>query len=134
MSLAKAISAVSRIGIEAVDSNETRLEKNLLVVSALMMSTLSVLWGALYFYFQEPLAAAIPLGYAALSYLSITIFALNRRYHFFRTSQILLSLLLPFFLPLWVVWSTERLCCGPLHPGSVPFSSQGAANFAWLRI
>ena len=136
-SLVKAISAITRIGIEAEDSNETRLEKNLLVVSALMMSTLSILWGALYFYFKEPLAAAIPLSYAALSYLSIMIFALNRRYHFFRTSQILLSLLLPFFLSLslgGLVSSSAIVLWSFTSPiGALLFAGR-RQSFGWFAI
>lgn len=96
----RSYSAVISIGVKANDTNETRLEKNLLVTSALMMSTAAFLWGLLYGYFDEIAAAVIPISYGFLSYLSIIIFSINRRYQFFRSSQILLSLLLPFFLSL----------------------------------
>jgi guanylate cyclase len=93
-------SAIISIGVNPDDSQETRLEKNLLVVSALMMSTAGILWGLLYLYFDEIVAALIPISYGFLSYLSAIIFSVNRRFQFFRFSQILLSLLLPFFLSL----------------------------------
>jgi len=54
--------------------------------------------GLLYWFFGEKTAALIPLSYSILSYLSIVLFAWNRRYKFFRTSQLFFSLLLPFLL------------------------------------
>ena len=96
----RSYSALISIGVKADDSNETRLEKNLLVTSALMMSTAGIIWGLIYWYFDETVAAVIPISYGFLSYLSAITFSINRRYRFFRFSQILLSLLLPFFLSL----------------------------------
>lgn len=98
--LKRIVSTITSIGIKLDDSSETRLEKNLLVVSALMMSSLAILWGLLYLRFDERLAALIPISYGLLSYASVTLFSINRGYLFFRASQLLLSLLLPFFLSL----------------------------------
>jgi len=92
------ISFLSQIGIEREDSQDVRLQKNLLLVSAFMMSTLGYLWGGLYFMFDEPMAGSIPLTYAVLSYISIGYFVLTRRYKFFRFSQLALTLMLPFLL------------------------------------
>jgi guanylate cyclase len=78
--------------------DEDRLQKNMLVASTLMISTLAIFWGLLYIYLGETVAGLIPLSYAVLSYLSLYIFFTTRRYQFFRSSQLLLSLLLPFFL------------------------------------
>ena len=63
-----------------------------------MMASLAIVWGFTYVAFGEYLAGAIPLSYSVLSFLSIISFARTRRYQFFRFSQLLLSLLLPFFL------------------------------------
>lgn len=46
-------STVKSIGVQPDDSHEMRLEKNLLVASALMMSTLGILWGFLYLYLTQ---------------------------------------------------------------------------------
>jgi hypothetical protein len=46
------------------------------------------------------LAASIPLAYAVASFVSLALFAHIRRYELFRTSQLALSLVLPFFLML----------------------------------
>ncbi len=92
------INKLACIGIKPNDSQEVRLEKNLLVTSALMMSTAGIFWGLLYLSFGENLAGVIPLTYSALSYLSLIYFALTRRYGLFRFSQLTFSLLLPFLL------------------------------------
>ena len=86
------------IGANPGDSDDTRLQKTLLVLSSSMMASLAVVWGFIYIAFGEYLAGAIPLFYSILSFLSIISFAFTRRYRFFRFSQLLLSLLLPFFL------------------------------------
>jgi guanylate cyclase len=93
-------SFITSIGIASEDSTDTRLEKTLLVMSAMMMATLAIVWGSIYLLFGERVAAAIPLSYTALSYASIAHFARTRRYQFFRSSQLLFPLLLPFFLGL----------------------------------
>lgn len=96
--LRSVLAKVEWIGRDPVDSADIRLQKTSLVASALMMSTLGVAWGAIYLGYGERIAAAIPLTYAALSYTSVAVFAITRRYHLFRFGQLCLSLLLPFFL------------------------------------
>jgi len=97
-SVQKFVSFIARIGSDSNDDNEIRLQKTLLVFSSLMMASLAIIWGSIYFVFEERIAAAIPLSYAVLSYLSIASFAWTCRYGFFRFSQLLLPLLLPFLL------------------------------------
>jgi guanylate cyclase len=55
-------------------------------------------WGLIYIAFNEPLAGAIPLSYAVISFFSIIHFGWTRHYRFFRFSQLALILLLPFLL------------------------------------
>ena len=94
----KLVQFVMHIGADPGDNDGTRLQKTLLLFSSLMMATLGILWGSIYIAFGEYLAGAIPLSYFVLSYLSIFVFARTHRYQFFRFSQLLLPLLLPFFL------------------------------------
>jgi len=89
---------VAKIGAQAGDSSAVSLQKTLLVLSTLMMAILAVIWGAVYWLFDEPTAASIPWAYAVISFMSIAVFATAKRYGFFRFSQLLLSLFLPFFL------------------------------------
>ena len=89
---------LGRLGAEPEDSDDVRLQKTLLLASSLMLGVLAIIWGLIYLYFGEPLAAAIPLLYSALSAISIAIYITSHRYQLFRFSQILLTLLLPFLL------------------------------------
>ena len=89
---------MDEFGEQASADDEEGLQKNMLVASTLMISTLAIFWGLLYIYFAETAAGLIPLSYAVLSFISLYIFFKTRRYRFFRASQLLLSLLLPFFL------------------------------------
>ena len=90
--------SIARIGSDANDDDDIRLQKSLLVVCAFPFMVAGVAWGLLYVYFKEPLAGAIPLSYSFISLLSIINFGRTRQYRFFRFSQLTLILLLPFFL------------------------------------
>jgi guanylate cyclase len=94
------VSIVASIGADPRDNEDTRLRKTLLVFSSVMMASLAIVWSAVYFAYRETLAASIPFIYAFLSFLSVGWFAWTRHYGFFRASQLLFPLLLPFFLML----------------------------------
>jgi guanylate cyclase len=94
----KAALRIAAIGADPTDTEDTHLQKSILVFSSLMMATMAIGWASVYFAFREYVAGAIPFSYAILSFLSIDRFARTRKYAFFRGSQLLLPLLLPFFL------------------------------------
>ncbi|MBI3244351.1 MAG: adenylate/guanylate cyclase domain-containing protein [Chloroflexi bacterium] len=96
--LRKFLGLLSRVGADPDDGDDLRLQKALLVGGSIMFIAAGALWGLMYIFFGEPLAGSIPLGYAIVSFLSLIIFGLTRRYRFFRFSQLLLILLLPFLL------------------------------------
>ena len=89
-----------RIGADPRDSEDVRLNKAMLVNASFMFIIAGLLWGVAYLLLGEPLAGAIPLSYGIFSSLSVVYFALKRRFEFFRFSQLLLILLLPFLLML----------------------------------
>ncbi len=134
----KLVRFVAQIGADPCDSDDCRLQKTLLLFSSLMMASLAVVWGLIYVAFGEYLAGAIPLFYSVLSFLSILWFARTRRYQFFRFSQLLLSLLLPFFLMIAlggfvnssavVLWSLSS----PL--GALVFAERRQANKWFLAF
>jgi adenylate cyclase len=93
-----ALPAMARIGSDPNDDDDIRLQKSLLVVCAFPFMFAGLAWGIMYFLFHEPLAGAIPFSYGIFSFLSILYFARTRQYAFFRFSQLLLILLLPFLL------------------------------------
>jgi len=93
-----ALASIARVGADPHDDDDIRLQKSLLVMCAFPFMLAGVFWGLLYIFSNEPLAGAIPLGYAIVSLLSIIYFGRTRQYQFFRFSQLALILLLPFFL------------------------------------
>jgi guanylate cyclase len=89
---------LTSLGVRAADPEDLRLKKNLLVASSILIGVLALFWGVLYLSFGKPLAAGIPISYTVLSFISVTLFALTAKYRLFRLSQLLLTLMLPFFL------------------------------------
>ncbi len=69
--------------------------QDLLITSSTIIALLALLWGLIYLYTGAVVAGAIPLLYAALSFVSIGYYALTGRYHLFRFIQLLVTLLFP---------------------------------------
>lgn len=86
------------IGTLPSDPPTLRARKAVLVLSATLMATLSLLWVVTYAALGLWVSAAIPFAYQLASGVSIYTFARTRRYVLFRGSQLLMSLLLPFLL------------------------------------
>jgi class 3 adenylate cyclase len=89
-------------GASPGDDEDLRLRKLLLVAGASMFILAGIAWGAVYWIFGEPVAAAIPWSYAVLSTISIGLFRARRSYRWFALSQFVLYVLLPFTL-MWVL-------------------------------
>ena len=96
----KLVTRVARIGADSSDADDIRLRKSLLVICAILFALAGVAWGLMYILFGELLAGMIPLSYAVISLLSISLFGLTHQYYLFRFSQLILILLLPFLLML----------------------------------
>jgi signal transduction histidine kinase/DNA-binding response OmpR family regulator len=124
-------SAVLRLGAAPDDSDETRLNKRLLVVSALLILPAGLIWGGLYLLFGEQAAGSLPLLYCALSLLNLCVFSLARRYELFRFNQLLLILLAPWLLMLALggfVNSSAVILWGLLAPiGALIFAAARSA-------
>ncbi len=89
---------ILKIGESIDDAQDIRLQKSLLVVGSFMFIAAGALWGIAYILLQEPTAGMIPLSYAMVSFLSVIHFSLTHQYRFFRASQLVLILVLPFLL------------------------------------
>ena len=92
------ISLITQIGADPNDEDDIRLQKSLLVLSSFIFMVLANAWGIGYVVFGEPLAGSIPLSYAFISLMSIIHFGFTHHYRFFRSSQLILGLLLPCIL------------------------------------
>jgi class 3 adenylate cyclase len=94
------VGRLSRIGAIESDSADEALRKETLVLSAAFITTLSVVWVVTYAALGLYLSAAIPFAYQVVSVVNLVVFAKTRRYRFFRTSELGLSLILPVVLQL----------------------------------
>jgi adenylate cyclase len=86
------------IGALPSDSEEVRLRKSVLTLSSVLMAMLAFAWVGTYAVLGLWLSAAIPFAYQLASGASIYTFARTCRYRLFRTSQLWMTLLLPFAL------------------------------------
>lgn len=89
------------MGVAPGDSDDLRLKKAVLTITATIIAFLAIFWGCLYLYSGYTLPGALPLSYSVISFSSILHFFKTKRFTFFRFSQQLLILLLPFLL----MWS-----------------------------
>ena len=90
------------IGADPSDDEEQRLRKILLLTAAFVILPLAIVWGGIYALAGALGAGLIPWTYAALSVLSIAVFAVVRTYWWFGLSQLTLYLVLPFVL-MWAL-------------------------------
>lgn len=94
------ITLIGRVGIDASDSDETALRKRLAVVLCAGTLPLTLLWSVIYLAIGAPVAAAIPGFYTAFTPINTAIFARTRNFKFYRFTQLLLILLLPWLVTL----------------------------------
>ncbi len=109
---------------------EQRMKQSLLTLVALFIAVLAVFWGSLYLWLGYPLSGAIPLGYAAISFVSMGDYFLRRRFAFFRNSQLLLIFLLPFLL----MWSLGGFANGSAVMIWALFTPLAAVYFADMTV
>jgi len=64
------------------------------------ITALSVVWVATYWALGLYLSAAIAFAYQVVAVVNLVVFARTRRYRFFRSCELALSLILPFVLQL----------------------------------
>jgi adenylate cyclase len=91
---------LARVGSLSSDSRDEALRKETLVLSAALITALATVWVVTYWALGLYVAAAIPLTYQAFSIVNLILFAKTKRYRFFRTCELGLSLVLPFILQL----------------------------------
>jgi guanylate cyclase len=116
-------------GSDPGDSEEMRLRKSVLVLSALLMASLASIWVVTYAILGLWAQAAIPFAYQLASAASIAVFARTRRYIVFRRSQLLMSLVFPFVLQ-WSLGGFESSSAVALWGVTSPL---GALLFAGVR-
>ena len=83
------------------DNAETRRKKAALTLVPLIIGPAAFIWGAIYFYLGHPLSGSIPMSYSVISVLTLVYYFKIKKTALLEKSQLLLVLLLPFFL----MWS-----------------------------
>jgi adenylate cyclase len=89
---------VGRIGATATDTNDIALQKRLAVVLCAGTLPLTVLWSVIYLLAHTPLAAAAPAFYSLFTLVNTGLFAWTRNLEFYRSTQLLLILILPWLV------------------------------------
>jgi signal transduction histidine kinase len=89
---------VARICGTPDDDEDTRLQKEILIITTLIIIGAGIVWGCIYLYFGEFVAGAIPLVYSVLSTFNILLLRIFGHYRYFRSIQLLFILMLPFLL------------------------------------
>jgi adenylate cyclase len=92
------IQRLGSIGALPTDPAEERLRKTALVLVTLLIAPLAVVWVVTYASLGLWLSAAIPLAYQVVSLTTLAVFARTKRYDVYRSSQLVMMLMLPFLL------------------------------------
>jgi adenylate cyclase len=101
---------LAKVGADPADDNETRLRKALLVRIAVLILPISFLWAGLYLSFGA-WSGSVALLYAAISIVSIALFARTGNYHLFLNIQLWDILLAP---------TLSMIALGGFLPGGSP--------------
>jgi class 3 adenylate cyclase len=95
-----ALSRLLALGVDARDDADMRLRKFLLVTAVVTILPLTILWGAIYWGAGAPEAALIPWLYAAISAVSLVVYARSHAYPMLALSQFAPYSTFPF----WLMW------------------------------
>ena len=94
------ISAIGRIGADPADSHSLALQKTMAVALSLAVVPAAIVWSAIYFAAGAGIAGFIPGSYAIIAPANTALFAAIRNLGFYRFTQLLMFLLLPWLLML----------------------------------
>jgi adenylate cyclase len=126
------VERLARIGVVSTDSREEALRKEVLVLAAVVITSLAVVWVATYWALGLYVSAAIPFGYQVVSITNLVLLAKTKRYRFFRACELGLSFVLPFILQLslggFVASSGVVLWSFTAPLGALLFSGRRAAG------
>jgi adenylate cyclase len=92
------IERLANLGVTPGDSDDIRVQKVTLTLAAIVVTLLSFVWVGTYLALGLPASAAIPFAYQVISVVTLAVFARTKDYRFFRFSQVVLIILLPFLL------------------------------------
>ena len=127
-----------RIGVEPDDSVEIRLEKAIVVGSALSVAVAAALWSATYLAFHEVEAGAVSLAFSAVTLVGLMVYSRTHRHRPFMFFEFLLGMIIPFThtLSLGGLWNSGAVIIWSLIPpvGSLMFYEPKRARWWWLAF
>ena len=86
------------VGADPTDGSDTALQKRLMVALSVGLLPLTLLWSVIYFVAGVPFSAAIPAIYTAATPVNTLLFSWTRNLGFYRFTQLLMYLVLPWLL------------------------------------
>jgi len=102
------IERLRNAGIEPGDSEELKLNKQLLIFATGLVSAASMLWLVIYWAIGSQLSATLPYLYAVALAANLLLYVQWRNFDFFRLSQLALFLFAPFVMQ----WTTGNFITG----------------------
>ena len=98
--LLRLLERLADIGSQPEDTRDERLRAGALILASVLISLLSFLWVATYLAYGRPLSAAIPATYQVVTVVGLAALARTKSFAVFRTTQLLMFLVLPPLLQL----------------------------------
>src|SRR3990170_1734310 len=98
MRLGKLLHRLANAGALADDTPDVRLQKAVLTLTAVIVPVLAFYWVGMYLALGLRLSASIPFAYKILSVIGLVHFLQTKEERLLRSSQLIITLLLPFFL------------------------------------
>jgi class 3 adenylate cyclase len=92
------VERIAAIGATPGETEDERVRRSTLVLATVIVAFLAPSWVITYAALGLWLSAAIPFAYMLVTLSSLAMLGWTRRYRFFRTSELALSLALPFLL------------------------------------
>ncbi|EWT03163.1 guanylate cyclase [Intrasporangium oryzae NRRL B-24470] len=89
---------LSALGARPGDSRDAMLRQGMLILASLLIVLLSCVWVVIYLAHGDPRSAAIPALYQVVTVAGVVVLARTRRFGVFRTTQLLMFLVLPALL------------------------------------
>ncbi|MGW7681707.1 adenylate/guanylate cyclase domain-containing protein [Kribbella sp. NPDC054772] len=83
------------LGARREDSHDERLRQGTLIFSALLITAIATIWVTTFLTYGDPVSAAIPAFYQAITLIGLAVLARTRRFAIFRSTQLVAFLVLP---------------------------------------
>lgn len=120
------------------DPEQIHLRKTTAVISAILVAPAAIIWGVIYLFADEVVAASVPLLYTPLTALNIAVYKVSGKYRPFEFFQLTLNLVLPLLLMIALggfVSSSAVVIWSLVTPmGAIVYSTRRMSTFWFLAF